>query len=81
MALISLLISPPEDKLQHLAAGFLAFAIPYLYSENRNLSLGFSVSAGILKEFVDKKTRRGDPEVLDALYTIAGGLVGYFIVR
>jgi hypothetical protein len=43
--------------------------------------LGFSASAGILKEFVDKKTRRGDPEVLDALYTIAGGLVGYFIVR
>ncbi|MFZ8825307.1 MAG: hypothetical protein ACO2OT_00475 [Candidatus Caldipriscus sp.] len=59
----------------------MAFAIPYSYSENRNLSLGFCVSAGIFKEFVDKKTRRGDPEVLDALYTIAGGLVGYLIVK
>jgi hypothetical protein len=46
-----------------------------------DLSLGFSVGVGIFKEMFDKGTKKGNPEVLDAIYTAAGGLTGYFIVR
>jgi len=59
----------------------LVFAISYKCSERMDLSLGFSVGVGIFKEMFDKGTKKGNPEVLDAIYTAAGGLTGYFIVR
>jgi len=61
----------PNDKQLHFIAGLLiscfGFIHPLLFC------LGFI--AGIGKEIYDAKTKKGNFEILDALYTIIGSTI------
>lgn len=78
--LISLLISPPEDKIQHIGTGFIAFAVSYNATKDKKVSVGISASVGVLKEVWDKVSKKGNPEISDIVYTAFGGIIGYWVV-
>jgi len=64
----------PHDKALHLIAGVLVFVIaqPFLTPE---LAMIPVVVAAIAKEVYDS-TGKGNVEIADALWTVAGGLLG-----
>ena len=70
----------PRDKLLHFVAGFVVSAVVYLIFENLTLAIGASVILGIAKEVYDSRGH-GTVEVLDAVVTIAGGVVGAILAR
>jgi hypothetical protein len=65
----------PQDKANHLIYGLVIFILVHFF---------FGVSAGLLagtvaavaKEVYDKVSGKGNPELLDALATIAGAVLG-----
>ena len=67
----------PQDKANHLIYGLLIFILVHFF---------FGVVAGLLagtvaavaKEVYDKVSGKGNPELLDALATIAGAVLGAF---
>lgn len=63
----------PADKANHYLYGSLAAAVGGLHSLAIGLVLCVVVAIG--KEVHDRKTRTGKPELADALWTVAGGLV------
>lgn len=65
----------PHDKALHVIAGTILFAVGTLiYGPLAGIAA--SVVGGILKEVRDVLSRKGDPEYLDIVYTVAGGLLG-----
>ena len=65
----------PHDKALHVIAGTVLFAVGTLiYGPLAGIAA--SVVGGILKEVRDVISRKGDPEYLDIVYTVAGGLLG-----
>ena len=77
----------PKDKANHYIYGNLIFLAVFVLSNfvvsaSLAASLGlFAVAvAGIGKEIYDSISGTGTPEVMDAVYTIAGGLSGGVIV-
>ena len=69
-----------RDKLLHFVAGLIASVVGYLIFENLTLTIGASVILGIAKEVYDSRGH-GTVEVLDAVATIAGGVVGAILAR
>lgn len=70
---MNLLNKIPPDKARHYIAGSLLAAVGALHSIAIGLLL--CVVFAIAKEARDRITRRGTPELLDSLATLAGGLV------
>jgi hypothetical protein len=69
---MNLLDQIPPDKARHYIAGSLLAAVGALHSIAIGLLL--CVVFAIAKEARDRITRRGTPELLDALWTVGGGL-------
>ena len=70
----------PKDKLLHFVAGSICATFVYLITLNLTLAIGASVILGIAKEVYDSRGH-GTVEVLDAVDTIAGGVVGAVLMR
>ena len=70
----------PKDKLLHFVAGSICSAFVYAITLNLTLAIGASVILGIGKEIYDSRGH-GTVEVLDAVATIAGGVVGVILAR
>jgi hypothetical protein len=74
--MIKLPIPPmiPQDKANHFFYGaIIYFAVNLVLGAY--IALTIVVLSGILKEVYDKVSKTGTPDVLDAVATIAGGLV------
>jgi hypothetical protein len=65
----------PKDKLLHFVAGLICATFVYLITLNLTLAIGASVILGIGKEIYDSRGH-GTVEVLDAVATGLGGVVG-----
>lgn len=63
-----------SDKKKHLAAGFAISAVVSLFF---GYIVGFSaaIGAGFVKEGYDYITKKGKPEALDLVFTVAGALL------
>lgn len=63
----------PLDKANHFIYGAIAASLGGLHS----VALGalLCVAIAVAKEVYDKRSGKGNPEVLDAVATIAGGAV------
>ena len=70
----------PKDKLLHFVAGLICAAFVYLITLNLTLAIGASVILGIAKEVYDSRGH-GTVEVLDAVATAVGGVVGVILIR
>ncbi len=70
----------PKDKLLHFVAGLICATFVYLITLNLTLAIGASVILGIAKEVYDSRGH-GTVEVLDAVVTALGGVVGTMIIR
>lgn len=70
------------DKLYHAAAGVVVFALAMAAGAVPGVALAWTVAAGIGKELHDLATRhKNTPDALDALATIAPGVVLFGVVR
>lgn len=70
-----------RDKIGHFIAGVLIAIIVTLFTGNAQWGFVASIVAGIGKEAVwDGLMGRGTVEVLDAVATIAGGVVVYLVL-
>ena len=66
----------PPDKALHLIGGVLIYAVAHFVSPL--VGLGAVVAAGVGKEIYDYFNRdKRTPEVMDAVATIIGGLLGF----
>ena len=73
---MSLLANIPQDKLSHFIVGLLIYALLHFLDPVVGL-LGVAVAA-IGKEVYDYMNRpRNNPEIMDALATVCGGIVGF----
>ena len=67
---------PPQDKLAHFAAGVLIYAAVHFASPI--IGLAAVAVAAVGKEIYDWFHRdKHTPEVMDAVATILGGVVGF----
>lgn len=64
----------PSDKKKHLAAGFAISAVVSLFF-GYIVGLSEAVGAGFVKEGYDYITKKGKPEALDLVFTVAGALL------
>lgn len=69
-----------QDKIKHFIAGAIASAFVYAITGSPILAFGASVALGISKEIYDSRGH-GAVEVLDAVATALGGVVGTMIIR
>lgn len=67
-----------KDYLYHFIAGYVIAMIFYI-SSFPFLSLIVATVAAIGKEVYDKISKKGDADIVDALCTIAGGIVGMLV--
>lgn len=67
------------DKLIHLLAGFVIATSARSLGVSKAVTFGFTASVGVAKEVYDAQGH-GTPEVLDALATAAGGVLGALAV-
>ena len=78
-----------NDKVLHMIAGFaimvnctviinLFFQLPVFVAAV--LSLLLSIAVGCIKELWDRFTGNGTPEMLDAVMTAIGAIIGYVLV-
>jgi len=70
----------PRDKLLHFVAGSICATYVYLITLNLTLAIGASVILGAGKEIYDSRGH-GTVEVLDAVATVAGGIVGVILIK
>ena len=71
--MLSFLTRIPEDKLRHYLAGSLAASGGGLHSVLLGALLCAALAIG--KEVYDRVSRKGTPDLMDAVWTAAGGLV------
>ena len=64
----------PSDKKKHLAAGFAISAVVSLFF-GYIVGLSAASGAGFVKEGYDYITKKGKPEALDLVFTVAGALL------
>jgi len=69
-----------QDKIKHFIAGSICSAFVYVITLNLALAIGASALLGIGKEVYDSRGH-GTVEVLDAVATALGGVVGTMIIR
>ncbi len=69
-----------QDKIKHFIAGAIASAFVYAITGSPTLTFGASVALGIAKEVYDSRGH-GTVEVLDAVATGLGGVVGIILAR
>lgn len=70
--MLDLLARIPEDKLRHYMVGSIAAALGGLHSVAAGAMLCAAVAIG--KEVYDRVSKRGTPDFLDAVWTLAGAL-------
>lgn len=71
----------PKDKQKHLLAGLALSLLAGLLFCPR-IGLGTAAVIGALKEIVwDWLLKRGTPELLDFVATVAGGVIGYTLLK
>ena len=63
----------PVDKANHFIAGTLIYCIASLFL-TPIVALAPVVIIGASKEVYDKYSKKGTPDVIDFLYTVAGAL-------
>jgi len=70
-----------RDKWKHFAAGFLVsfltVVIASIFTTNiliLALGVGTSTVVGIAKEVYDKVSKKGTPDIMDAVFTTLGGI-------
>ena len=71
--MLSFLTRTPDDKLRHYLVGSLAAAAGGLHSVAVGALLCAALAVG--KEVYDRASKRGTPDLLDAVWTLAGGAV------
>lgn len=71
--MLSFLTRIPDDKLRHYFVGSLAAAAGGLHSVAVGALLCAALAVG--KEVYDRASKRGTPDLLDAVWTLAGGAV------
>jgi uncharacterized protein YfiM (DUF2279 family) len=69
-----------QDKIKHFIAGTITSAFVYAITGSPILAFGASVILGIGKEIYDSRGH-GTVEVLDAVATGLGGIVGVILAR
>ena len=62
----------PADKANHFAYGAILAGLGSLHSVAVGAAL--CVALAIAKEVYDRVSKRGTPEIMDAVWTVAGGL-------
>lgn len=68
----------PNDKIIHFLGGaVICLAVSLFFGGLIGLTV--AIVAGIIKEAYDM-TGKGTPELMDAIATIAGGLVGFLLI-
>jgi len=65
----------PQDKANHFIYGTLICFISSLFLHNPIISLGITIVVGASKEIYDKISGKGNPEILDLVFTVLGGLI------
>ena len=70
----------PRDKLLHFIAGAIASIVVYVVTFNVTTAVAFSALLGIGKEVYDSRGH-GTVEVLDAVATVVGGVVGAILIK
>lgn len=70
----------PKDKLLHFVAGSIASIVVYVVTLDATIALAFSVLLGIGKEVYDSRGH-GTVDVLDAVATVLGGVVGVILAK
>lgn len=70
----------PKDKLLHFVAGSIASIVAYVVTFDTTIAVSFSALLGIGKEVYDSRGH-GTVEVLDAVATVLGGVVGVILVK
>lgn len=70
----------PKDKLLHFVVGSIASIVVYFATFNVTIAVAFSALLGIGKEVYDSRGH-GTVEVLDAVATALGGVVGVILIR
>lgn len=63
-----------HDKALHVIAGVVVFAVFQFVSPLVGLLM--ATTAGVVKELYDS-TGKGTVDVMDVVYTVAGGLLGF----
>lgn len=69
-----------QDKIKHFIAGAIASIVVYVVTLDATIALAFSVLLGIGKEVYDSRGH-GTVEVLDAVATVLGGVVGVILIK
>jgi uncharacterized membrane protein len=71
----------PQDKKKHIYAGLaLSILVGLLFCPTVGLAIAAVV--GALKETIwDWLLKKGTPELLDFVATVAGGVIGYTLLR
>lgn len=65
-----------HDKLKHFFIGyFISLSIVFIGVYGVFLTLAIAIA----KEVYDKVSKRGTPEMLDIVYTVAPAVINYFI--
>lgn len=73
---LTIIHSIPHDKQGHFIAGVLAYALAHFAGPMAGMAVVITMAIG--KEIYDQFHRENHtPEVLDAVATILGGVVGY----
>ena len=70
----------PQDKIKHFIAGAIASIVVYVATSNATIAVSLSALLGISKEVYDSRGH-GTVEVLDAVATVAGGVVGAILIK
>ena len=69
-----------QDKIKHFLAGLIASIVVYVATSNATIAFSLSALLGIAKEVYDSQGH-GTVEVLDAVATVLGGVVGVILIR
>lgn len=70
----------PLDKANHVVYGSVIFAVTYVMLMFQQLpalpiAFGVVVAFAVGKEVRDRVTKKGTPDIVDAVATVAGGVV------
>ena len=69
-----------QDKIKHFAVGLAVSIVAYVVTSSATIAFSLSALLGIGKEVYDSRGH-GTVEVLDAVATALGGVVGVILVR
>ena len=70
----------PQDKIKHFIAGAITSIVVYVATFDATIAVSLSALLGVGKEVYDSRGH-GTVEVLDAVATVLGGVVGVILIR